>query len=202
MYRRAHRDCTFDSFISPYTNFKFRCEDMYNGFNGLLHGRSINNVLILLLLIQNYERSDDWRSTDIEILSYERVSRALMKLKSLKTVLDSNIFGPAWRGSEVKFTPVLRSKSNATYLDGNNSYLYRLARAGPNRLLVLEECILHCLMNDSIPTHHNIFQNVHVPLLRVLWIKDLKVILDTQRGEVQNSGSNHELGDTLLRPFE
>jgi hypothetical protein len=34
----------------------------------------------------------------------------------------------AWRGSEVKSTPMLQSKSNAPYLNRNNSYLYRLAR--------------------------------------------------------------------------
>ena len=45
----------------------------------------------------------------------------------------SDLFGLAWRGSEVKSTPMLWSKSIAPYLNRNNSYLYRLAHHfGPN----------------------------------------------------------------------
>jgi len=39
----------------------------------------------------------------------------------------SDLFGLAWRGSEVKSTPMLESKPNAPYQNRNNSYLYRLA---------------------------------------------------------------------------
>ena len=41
--------------------------------------------------------------------------------------LSSDLFGPAWRGSEVKSTPMLQFKYNAPYLDRNNSNPYRLA---------------------------------------------------------------------------
>jgi len=63
-------------------------------------------------------------------------------------VIHSDLFGPAWRGSKVKSTPMPQAKSNALYLDRKNSYLYRLARhfgsnwrecrASPNRSLVVK----------------------------------------------------------------
>lgn len=40
----------------------------------------------------------------------------------------SDLFELVWRGSEVKSTPMLQSKSNAPYQNRNNSYLYRPAR--------------------------------------------------------------------------
>ena len=43
-------------------------------------------------------------------------------------ILSSDLFGLARHGSEVKSTPLLQSKSNAPYLDRNNSNLYRLTR--------------------------------------------------------------------------
>jgi hypothetical protein len=38
----------------------------------------------------------------------------------------SDLLGLAWHGSKAKSTPMLQSKSNASYLNRNNSYLYRL----------------------------------------------------------------------------
>ena len=41
-------------------------------------------------------------------------------------ISPSELFRLAWRGSQVKSTPMLQSKSNAPYLNRNHSYLYRL----------------------------------------------------------------------------
>ena len=65
--------------------------------------------------------------------------RAYIKLRALNinmvgavacslAMTNSDLFGLAWRGSEVKSAPMLQSGSTAPYLNRNNCYPYRLAR--------------------------------------------------------------------------
>ena len=118
------------------------------------------------------------------------IGRFCWKLMSFDVLLSRDLFGPAWRGSEVKFIPMLQSKFNPPYLDRNNGDLYRLARHfGSNWREVFSPVqIDHCPFLSFVKIGTQMCGTIHcLVALCVSYIRLVRLVLDYLRPGVQLS---------------